>query len=70
MEFLPWRDQVALSWKFARWAIWPPGMPLWGQLVYKAGQAAAIFGIIAGSWAVSGTATVLIMVLAWVTRQA
>jgi hypothetical protein len=46
---MPWRDQVALAWKFLRWSIWPPGMPLYGQFSYKAGQALCIIAWSLGS---------------------
>jgi hypothetical protein len=69
MEFLPWRDQVALGWRFARLAIWPPDVPLWGQFAYKAAQAAVIFGAFAGSWTIFGAGIVLATVLARITRS-
>jgi hypothetical protein len=37
---LPWCEQAAMIWKPLRFVVWPPGMPVSGQIAYKMGQAA------------------------------
>lgn len=48
---MPWRDQVRLAWRAARWLWWPPGWPLWSLLVIWTAWAAGTIGFIArGVW--------------------
>lgn len=65
---MPWRDQVALLWKVARWVIWPPGVPLWGQLVYKIDQAVSLAGALLGAWWIFTAGCAVTLAMAWVTR--
>jgi hypothetical protein len=51
---IPWREQFRIVWNAARWVIWPPDMPLWGQLTYKIAQVVAAIGIVVWSgWVVA-----------------
>ena len=64
---MPLREQAGQFWRLARWVAWPPGMPAWGQLVYKIAQAVFLIGTVLGSVPIFAAGLCLTVAVAWMT---
>jgi hypothetical protein len=64
---MPAREQGRQCWRLARWVIWLPDMPAWGQFVYKIAQAVFLIGVILGSAPISAAGLCLTVAVALMT---
>jgi hypothetical protein len=64
---MPVQEQGRQCWRLARWVIWPPDTPVWGQFVYKIAQAVFLIGVVLGSVPISAAGLCLTVAVALMT---